>query len=240
VKTARAKTTTVPTTKVATSTTKEAAAASLEAATQRLLALTKQAADCVRPRFAAADHAGYLGFLNAMYHYTRHSGEKALKAARDCEPADLKAFFRHMHREERGHYLLAEADLRALGFGVHPATPAPVAAFDAYWESVRPEGYLAYVGALVVFENIAGHVGPDVAAFVQRLGLKKTQCRWLNVHVEADEDHGRDALAFGEKYLAVDAAAVLAGAERACALWIDIFRAAFDERVSLPRHPAAA
>jgi hypothetical protein len=215
---------------------------SRETASERLRALTKQAADCVRPRLAGADRDGYLSFLNAMYHYTRHSGEKALKAERDCPAAaaDLRAFFAHMHREERGHYLLAEADLGALGFGLDPATPAPVAAFDAYWESIRPEDYLAYVGALVVFENIAGHVGADVAAFVRRLGLAKTQCRWLNVHVEADEQHGREALALGEKYLAADAGAVLAGAERACALWIDIFRSAFDDRVALPRRPAAA
>jgi len=202
---------------------------------ERLQALVAKAAGVVRPRLAAADMTGYCNFLNTMFHYTRGSGDKALKAARDCPTPELRAFFEHMNREERGHYLLAQADLSALGYAPAEATPAAVAAFDRYWASITPAEYAAYVGALVVFENIAGHVAADVAALVKRLDLKRTQARWLNVHVEADETHGKEALEMGEQYLATQPDAVLAGAEKACDLWIGIFASAFDERVELPR-----
>jgi hypothetical protein len=59
------------------------------------------------------------------------------------------------------------------------------------------------------------------------------------VHVEADEGHGKESLAIAERYIAEDPAGVLAGAERASGLWMDIMSAAFDDRVELPPLAAA-
>jgi hypothetical protein len=204
----------------------------------RLQALARKAAAAVRTRLARADREGYLRFLNGMYHYTRGSGDKTLRAMKACPTPDLRAWFEHMYREERGHYLLAEADLHALGYDVQPATPPAVARFNDWWNGVDPLQFTAWVGALVVFENVANHAADEVVAMVKRLGLAKKESRWLLVHVEADQGHGAEALDVARRYLAVDRASLLAGAEKACALWIDVFQSAFDDPIELPRLPS--
>ena len=84
---------------------------SYEAALERLCGFAREAAESIRPYAANMDHEGYRCFLNAMYHYTRHSGDKALSASRNCPPGELRQLFEHMQREEQGHYRLAESDL---------------------------------------------------------------------------------------------------------------------------------
>lgn len=212
----------------------------VEAGMVTLQGLAEDAARAVRPALASTGPQEYLWFLNAMYHYTRDSGAKTLRAAEISPEADLKAYFEHMHREEVGHHLLAEADLRALGYEVDANVPIEVQALERYWSSIPADRHLAFVGAVAIFENIAPKVGAEVAAMIRRLQLTKQQCRWLMVHAEADRDHGAEALAIARRYMAVDPATIIAGAKEACALWIEIFRAAFRNPVALRRVERAA
>jgi len=195
----------------------------------------REAAEWIRPRAARMDLEGYCSFLSAMYHYTRGTGEKARVAGRNCPHGEIRRFFEHMEREEEAHYLLAQSDLNALGYDVHPDKPAAVEAFDRYWASIRPEHYRAYVGALVVFENIARHLGPDIAELLRRLRLPRTQSRWLRAHARADEQHGRQALAIAERHMHDDPRSLLQGAQRACELWKEIFRSALEDPIAVAR-----
>lgn len=154
-----------------------------------------------------------------MYHYTRHSGDKALCTSRNCPPGELRQLFEHMQREEQGHYRLAESDLNALGYAAHASKPPAVEAFDRYWASIGPEQYTAYVGAIVVFENVASHLASEIAELLRRLRLANTQSRWLRVHAEADREHGLQAITASQRYLREDPEGVLRGAERAGQLW---------------------
>ena len=207
--------------------------AATEAMLERLRAQAREAAEIIRPHVARMDLEDYCCFLNTMYHYTRHTGAKARTASSNSPPGALREFFEHMQREEQGHYRLAEADLNALGYAVHPDKPAAVEAFDRYWASIPATQPEAYLGALVVFENIARHLGPDIAQLLARLALPSTQTRWLRVHAQADELHGTQALELAQRYVRQAAQPLLEGAERARQLWTDIFRSALTDRIAL-------
>lgn len=186
------------------------------------------AANTLKPLLQRATMHEYKHFLYMMYHYTKDSANKLIYAADCAETDELKAYFIDMSREERGHYLLAQRDYEALGLEMDTENkPGVVEEFDNFWYSLGKQDFNEFVGALYVFESVADLVGNEVAALVKRLKLSKTQARWLNIHIEADHDHGKEALNMCEKYIDRNPNAMIKAADAASKRWSAVFVEAF-------------
>lgn len=188
----------------------------------------QQAADTVRPLLTGCNLAGYKHFLAMMYHYTKDSENKLHFAAEHSPMAELKEYFHHMAKEERGHYLLALKDYE--GFGEHFDTetvPASVKAFNDFWYKLGQKDCNEFLGALYVFESVASLVGDEIKSLIVRLELTKKQCRWLAVHAEADVGHGDEAAEMCRKYLHRNPQALQQAAAEATRRWSAVFVDAF-------------
>lgn len=180
------------------------------------------------PLLRAADIEIYKHFLVTMYHYTHHALPQ-LKYAEDmCDDPVLKDYFREMGREEDGHHLLAKRDFERLG-GILAESPAPqsVSAFRSYWYNLGKQNVNEFLGAMYVFENVAGYVGKDIIDMIQRLNLKRSQATWLYTHIEADVGHGDEAFKVCKLYANDDPAAMLRAAEEGAKEWMSVFDHAF-------------
>jgi hypothetical protein len=201
---------------------------SINEALEKIKSYSQDAAEGIRPHLKKPSLKSYQNFLNGMYHYTLKSGDKLMAAANNAPNEELKEFFDHMFREERLHYILAEQDLK--GFGLKPDyenTPQAVKDFNKFWDSLANGHFNGYLGALYVFENIADKVADDVKNFLKELDVNEKQRRWLSIHVEADEDHGRVAEDMLLKYLPGDIETAVNAAKEASIRWIAVNNAAF-------------
>lgn len=181
-------------------------------------------ADAVRPHLAAATVASYQRFLDAMVCYTRGSGDRLRHAEAHAATSELAAFFGRLAREEAGHYLLAEADLRA--FGLEP-TGAPwpgVAEFTQSWfERGNPARWL---GALYALENVGGPLARDAVTHLSRLSLPREAVRFVMVHLEADAEHGASTAVHVRAQMAAHGDEVLAAAREAADFWVALHQRA--------------
>jgi len=191
-----------------------------------LEALTVGMARQVAAWMPAVTPERYVAFLDMMYHYTRRSGDRLRLAAERATQPELKVFFAELAADEQSHYLLAKADLAAFGREPSADTPPEVAAFHAFWEDIAPERQLAFLGALRVLEGVAGHLGGETHQSLGRLGLGRTQARFLLVHLSVDMEHGARARALCETLGAGDPEPLLDGARRAADFWVAIHRRA--------------
>ena len=159
---------------------------------QELMAALEQVpvtmAERVRPALARVTREGYVRFLEAMYHYTRRSGERLRFAAERSPEGELKEFFSRLAREEAGHYRLAGADLAASGLAPGEEAPASVRRFDDFWRNGADPG--VWLGALYALERVGGYLKEDAVQGIARLGLQRDQVRFVMVHLEADVEHG--------------------------------------------------
>jgi len=187
----------------------------------------RDAADKIRSNLKNMDRETYMNFLDVMYHYTKGSGDKLKEIAPLAHNEELKKYFLHMAKEERGHYLLAQEDLRELGREVSTQECKEVTEFNTNWRNLAEKAVYGYLGACYVFENVAKHFqeeGPE--AFLKRMNLKKTQARWVLVHKEADLEHGQEIQEICAKYGTENPRAVLYGAEVMYKAWVNVFIAA--------------
>lgn len=197
---------------------------------EQLLTYPKLCADAVRPYIQAADLESYKHFLEMMYHYTFDSEAKCLYAASKTDSEALRNYFLHMAKEERGHYLLAEKDLEGFGEKISNSNkPKVVKEFDDFWYGLGRTNPNEFAGAILVFEGIADHLGKEVMDLINRLNLNKKQSRWLRVHIEADHDHGAEAVAICRQYYHQDPVAMQQAASGAATRWSAVFKAAFSK-----------
>jgi pyrroloquinoline quinone (PQQ) biosynthesis protein C len=190
----------------------------------------QHAADTVRPLLMRCTIDGYKHFLYMMYHYTKDSENKLHFAAEKSPLPELKQYFNHMAKEERGHYLLALKDYEALGGQIDTETvPESVKAFNQFWYKLGQGDCNEFLGALYVFESVASLVGDEIKSLIMRLKLKKTQCRWLSVHAEADEGHGQEAADMCAKYIQRNPQALIKAAAEASQKWSAVFVDAFND-----------
>lgn len=191
--------------------------------------MTLDAAQIVREGLEKADEEDYIHFLDTMYHYTRYSADHLELAASLSQNEELKEYFKHMVKEEAGHYIVAKVDLKD-GYGLEPtdATPQVVLIINQMWQDLKTSKTAnGYLGMLYVFENVAKHLGKDVIAFIERLQLEKLQRRWISVHAEADLEHGEEAEEMVLKYMEDDPELLMDSARKAAALWMDLMAYAF-------------
>jgi len=157
-----------------------------------------------------------------MYHYTSRSGEMISYAGSFSNNDELKHYFDHMLKEEKGHYLLAKEDLKALNGEVSEAIPQTVTDFHSKWFGLSDNIY-AYLGAIYVFENIAKYLQVEGQALFDTLGLTKTQRRWIAVHLQADLEHGAEIAELCGRYFAQNPESFLHGGKVMCDSWINVF-----------------
>lgn len=182
-------------------------------------------AAAVRPRLATATRAGYARFLAAMVCYTRASGERLDHAAEHTADGELKAFFSRLAHEERGHWQLAQADLRGLGVSPAPRAYGGVAVFHARWMASRNPAH--WLGALRVLESVGGHLLREAPAALQRLQLGVEATRFVRVHLDVDAEHGDATAALCARMN--DPATMTAAALGAASFWVDLHLEALDE-----------
>ncbi len=190
------------------------------------------AADEIRGFIQECTLEGYKNFLNTMYHYTFTSEEQLQTAAERSPTPELKDYFLHQAKEERGHYLLALRDLEAFDCEPEKETTPAILEYRKYWEAISQEKAAQYLGAVYVFENVASFLGRDVLGMMERLRLTKKQSRWLIVHMEADQGHGAEAEEIAQKYFTEFHDDILKGAKTFYQLWVNIFKDAFVEKDS--------
>lgn len=189
----------------------------------KLEAYARDAADKIRSNLENMDREVYMNFLDVMYHYTKGSGDKFKKIASVSHNDELKEYFLHVAKEERGHYLLAQEDLRELGREVSSEECKEVTVFNTNWYNLAEKGVYGYLGALYVFENVAKYLQQEGKAMLARLNLKKTQARWISVHLEADLEHGQEVAEMCAKYGDDNPQAVLYGADIMHQSWVNVF-----------------
>ena len=203
---------------------------------KELNALIIHAANDIIPAIRNANFDNYLHFLNMMYHYTIVSEAQLREAAVPFVSDELQAFYIDLAKEESGHFLLAKADLKDLGYKVDPATPEIVERYNVHWSDFTPETSLEYLAACAVIENVVGHLEEEGRNLIQRLDVSKRQTRWLRTHFEADVEHGRSSLECAQRHFSEDTYEIMIeGARRDCTLWTELFRTAFEGRIDLPK-----
>lgn len=168
--------------------------------------------------------AGYLRFLDMMFHYTKDSGARLVEAAAISRDRELAEFLAALARDEQSHYRLAAADLASFGREPSPTPPREVDEFRAFWAAPTPEREYVLLGALFVLESVADHLGDRVRPALHALGLGPSNARFVLVHLQADAEHG--ASCRGHVLRAASAApdSLLMGARAAAPLWIAMHR----------------
>ena len=189
----------------------------------------KKAADELRVCISSAELDNYKHFLDVMYHYTSGS-ETMLKDAANCsENSEIKEFLNHMAKEERGHYIIAREDLKALGHDVSETPPGVVYEFRKNWQELSKKGVFGYLGAIYVFENVAKYLQKEGREMLQRLNLTKVQSRWIAVHLEADLEHGEEIKEICDKFQHENPEEMQRGANIMYASWVNVFEHAFSK-----------
>jgi len=196
----------------------------------------EKAANSVSHHLKRASLEDYIHFLNYMYHYTRFSEHNLMLASQASQTEELREYFKHMAKEERGHYLLAVRDLEGFGLNVTDQTPAVVEAINQLWESLKDQKTAnGYLGIIFVFENVVKYVGDDIKDLLRRLNLGKKQCRWLSVHAEADLEHGAEATEMADKHFSNNPALLVESAKKATELWVELMAEAFQAPQSVTK-----
>jgi hypothetical protein len=172
--------------------------------------------------------AGYLRFLDMMFHYTKDSGDRLIEASAIATDPELASFYAELAREEKQHYRLAEADLASFGQEPSSEPPREVGEFRAFWAAPTHEREFVLLGALFVLECVASHLGDRVRPALQRLNLGPSNARFVLVHLQADEEHGASCRAHALRVASVAPDSLLAGARAAAPLWIAMHRCLSD------------
>lgn len=148
-----------------------------------------------------ADPAGYIRYLENVWHYAQHSSIVIGLAGARCVPVSepLADYLLHHAREELGHDQWALDDLAGLGVPaekVRASRPVPACA-----AMIGVEYYVAghgnpvgIFGWLFVLESMGDDLGHAVSAQVAE-GLKlPDSVKFLAGHGDADADHTRDII----------------------------------------------
>lgn len=172
--------------------------------------------------FKGADRSRYIRFLNAMYHYTRHSGEELRRAAAISSSVRLRALFTQLAAEEQDHFRLAKADMRAMSAMPTATPPARVVELREWWQSVTPDRAHELLGAMYALESVGEHVATAAWSCLGRLELQRRQLRFVQAHLHADVEHGAMVRSVCESLTPVQWDQALTGARTAGQLWVQL------------------
>jgi hypothetical protein len=177
-------------------------------------------AQAISPLFEQPTRARYVRYLDAMYHYTLHSGPELRHAATLLPHPDLANAFERLASEESGHYRLAQADLAALGHAPSEHPSEAVLALRQHWMNISRARALQFVGMLYALENVGAHAAHVALGCLGQLSLEPEQVRFVAVHLKADERHGRMLNDACREHWPAHADDILQGARDASRLWV--------------------
>lgn len=163
--------------------------------------------------FPWEDHLSYAEWLAQTYYMVNHSTRLVALAGAHA-PLDknlLHARFVDHSQEERGHQLIAIADLKALGHTLDefPCLTAPACMYQVQYYWIQFRGASSFFGYTLALESLALEFVPEIYRRVCSAHGEKT-ARFLKCHNEADVDHMKKAeeeisrLTQSERELAVE------------------------------------
>ncbi len=139
----------------------------------------------------------YAAWLAQTYYYTSRATRLLLMAAAHCK-MDQSVLHRRLaiHAgEEKGHELLAERDLKDLGFDVKnmPEFTATVALYATQFYKVQNESVDVFMGWVLPMEGIAIEYGAKIREKACSNKSQKVPTRFLDIHVDEDPGHMESA-----------------------------------------------
>lgn len=170
----------------------------------------------------------YAQFVAQTYYYVCHSTRLLGAAAARVSVAHEKLhqrFLKHAS-EERSHHLLAERDLRALGFTLadFPELPSTAALYQTQYYRIDYVSPLSLLGYILALEGVAVTHGPAVHAAV-RAAHGPDAAAFLRLHAEEDPDHLDKAFEVVRALAEPEVALVLHNLRFSCALYGSFLRA---------------
>lgn len=135
----------------------------------------------------------YVRFLSMQYHLTRGVQRHFMIAASHPDFAGKKSFRNFLIQfanEEELHFLIAQRDLKALGYD--PLSPnLDTQLWWAYFNNVVTERPLVRLGATCILENISGSSSDLIQSLLQSSKfLTPKNTRFLVIHQHEELPHG--------------------------------------------------
>lgn len=133
----------------------------------------------------------YASYLTQTYYFVRHSTRLLAMAsayAKFDQDALHRRFGSHI-AEEKGHDLIALADLKKLGFlELEEELPATRNLYEGQYYKIQKLDSAALLGYILALEGVASSVCP---LFIERIyqAYGKQCALFLKLHVEEDPDH---------------------------------------------------
>lgn len=140
----------------------------------------------------------YAQWLAQSYYYTSRSSRLLLMAAASCK-MDQQPLHRRLTAhasEEKGHELIAEKDLKDLGFDLskYPELPITTAFYATQFYNIQNNSVECFMGWVLPLEGLAYEYGEKIRNAVQRKD-PKIKTRFLDIHIDEDPEHLKSAFA---------------------------------------------
>lgn len=139
----------------------------------------------------------YAAWLAQSYYYTSRSSRLLLMAAAHC---NMKQSVLHrrlsLHAaEEKGHEILAQRDLKDLGYELKdiPEFSSTTAIYATQFFKVQNESVENFMGWVFPMEGIAISFGAIIRDRLAAVKNANLPTRFLDIHVDEDEDHVESA-----------------------------------------------
>jgi hypothetical protein len=130
----------------------------------------------------------YVGLLGQLYHFSAAAQSHLRQVVARIDDPRLAQWFARHARQEQGHHLWAEQDLRDLGEEVPPPTPATLRLIHHIEEvATGPKPYLV-LGISHVAENLSPMLDP---ATLLPEGLESA-VRYVGRHALVDRTHAEE------------------------------------------------
>jgi hypothetical protein len=130
----------------------------------------------------------YIGLLGQLYHFSAAAQSHLREVSKRIDDPGLSRWFARHARQEHGHHLWAEQDLRDLGEEVPPPTPATLRLIRHIEEVANgPKPYLV-LGISYVAENLSPMLDP---ATLLPDGVDRA-ARYVGRHILIDRTHAEE------------------------------------------------
>lgn len=170
----------------------------------------------------------YAEFLAQTYYYVCHTtrllGLAASRIGVDREKLHHR-FLSHA-AEERSHHLLANRDVRLLGFEIAniPLAPATSALYETQYHRIEHGDPTVVFGYILALEGAAVRHGPSV--YEKVLSLHGSgPVSFLKLHAEEDPDHLDKAFEMVETFSAAEQLQIESNLKFSCALYATFLQA---------------
>lgn len=170
---------------------------------QELDNIAQKGAQAISVAMDKATKDNYIHFVSMFYHYSVPGEDQLLRAANACIYDDMRHFNTELAADEADHDIMAIRDLKSLGYKLSPES-SYVKDYHRYWDDFTTEKTLEYLGMCVSIEHAIHYLGESANNMIQRLELKPSECEWLKVHCEEDEEHGDLAIECVKNHISPD------------------------------------